>query len=90
MIEILDPSEGESIHTGHMDYEDIRARIGGYLEIVHIREGGKIVQVVCNEDGHMLRLPRNHMADIRFKGTINMGPGAVGVYMVLSGGDKLT
>jgi hypothetical protein len=90
MIEILDPSEGESVYEGKMDYEIIREHIGGFLEIIHIKEGGKIVQVVCNADGQSLRLARNPLADRRFKGIINMGPGAVGVYMVLSGGDKLT
>jgi hypothetical protein len=92
LIEILDPKDpldGTSVHTGHMSFKEMQARVGGVVECVHIVEAGKLIQVVCNENGHMLRLPYNPAAAERFKGILNMGPGPVGVYMVLSGKDRL-
>jgi hypothetical protein len=89
MIEILDPSEGESVHEGHMSFKEMQARVGGIVECVHIKEGGEFKQVICNEDGLSLRLEYNPYASARLRGLVNMGTGPVGVYMLLSGKDRL-
>lgn len=63
----------------------MQALVNGYVEAHSVMEDGKVVDVLCNEDGIMLELPFNRAATERFSGKLNVGAGARGVWLVLSG-----
>jgi hypothetical protein len=91
MIEILYPTNAIPVpRSDPISFAELQKLVGGIVECVHIHENGQVVQVICNEEGNKLRLPLNRQANVRFAGKVNMGGGAVGVYVVLSGKDKLT
>lgn len=86
-IEVLDPSRPPYSFEadGRAPFELFQTLVAGYVECVTLPD----CQVLCNEDGLSLRLPPNPQATRRFAARINMGPGAVGVWIVLTGKDML-
>lgn len=88
MIEVLRP-EGPTEFLKEVTFEQIQSLVGGYVELVAILEQGKEIHCCCNENGFQEGLPPNPLATARFSGKINMGPGAVGTWVILSGKDLL-
>jgi hypothetical protein len=86
VIEILDPVNGPSVYAGRLTFKEIQEKVGGFVKCVHL---GQTIQVLMNEDGLSLGLPYNRFATERFHGRIDMWPGAVGVWLILSGKDLL-
>lgn len=88
MIEIY-YTTGKIDSPESLTFKQMQEIVGGMVECVHIREDGHSVQVICNEDGHMLNLAPNPHVWPRLVNKVNLGPGAVGNYIFLSGDDLL-
>lgn len=85
-IEILRPGATKpGISRTEITFEEIQRLVGGYVELNHVGHE----QVCCNEEGLIHGLPHNALATARYAGKLNMGPGAVGVWVILTGKDKL-
>lgn len=86
MIEILRPdaTEPDTSRT-QVTFEELQGLVGGYVECNRV--GAE--QVCCNEDGLIHGLPRNDLATRRYAGKLNMGPHACGVWVILTGKNKL-
>lgn len=83
MIELY-PADGERSTRDSMTFEEMQEYVGGLVELVHIRENGKTVQVICNEDGLRLGLAPNVFIIPRIAGKVNYLPGPVGNWIILS------
>jgi hypothetical protein len=92
MIEVLHPGparQRDFLPSG--PFKAIQKIVGGYVECVHVREGGMVIQVLCDEEG-LLKSPLppyNEQVAERFADKINFGNGPVGTWVVLSGRDRL-
>lgn len=90
MIEMLTPGAATSqLLAGPISFKTLQVFVGGMVELHVVRESGKLVDVVCNEEGLLQGLPFNELATARFRHKLNIGPNAVGVWVVLSGRDRL-
>lgn len=97
MIEVITP-DGKTRIDYYVSFEEMQRLVGGMVQCVTVREPDRshkskhkfvVVDAICNEEGLLLGLPRNQVATDRFKNLINMGPCAVGTWIVLSGKDRL-
>lgn len=59
-------TDGKQEHRSKMSFEEMQAFVGGYVEVVPIKDGQV---VICNEDGLSQRLPVNSVFG-RFVGNI--------------------
>jgi len=89
MIEIIKPNGEVEAHEGHISFKEIQKLVEGFVQMVTITENGKVTQVCCNEDGLLMGLNRNVMAEGRFKRHINISQ-AVGTWVVLTGKSRIS
>jgi len=88
VIEVIHPS-GESVLRATITFDEISQIVGGYVQLVTVLEDGKETQCCCDEDGLHKGLLPNFRVTNRFRGKINMGPAALGTWVILTGKDLL-
>ncbi len=85
VVEEVKPANGKMFTL-----EELKKFVGGYIEVVlikpnHLRdENGKLVDMLCNEDGKRLQLPVNIVAT-KLAGVEHRGDVIVGDALLISG-----
>jgi hypothetical protein len=87
-IYIVYPDGTEEVRRTPITFEQIQKLVGGYVEVVTVRDDdGEVIQGCCNEDGRAMGQPHNPKATARFRSKI-LGD-CVGVWVLLKGKDML-
>lgn len=66
----IDGTEEDKVYTEHPKLEELQKLVGGYIELVNIRLGGGIKQLLVNEDGLQKKLKYNKKASALYHGMI--------------------
>jgi len=84
-IKVIHP-DGRIEYPSKMSFKQLRQTVGGFVQVVPVRDE----QVCMDEEGLLKGYPLNPTATALYRDTVNTGRGgAVGVWVVLTGKDRL-
>ena len=70
--------------------DEARSLIGGYVEVINVRQGSVSAQMLVNEDGFRMSMKPNRLATEIAQGFANIAGSIVGNVIILTGKKRWT